>query len=95
MTLITSYFAGETFAQRAAETCRYGNESRYSRKAERHDVSQNLYSETRECKVRRILIHSSRIDSGCLRRASQIGPKYYFENTTLTFSKWGLIIFCY
>lgn len=51
---IVSRFAGEASAQRTTEACSHGNESRHRRKAEGHDVSQNLYSETRERQVRRI-----------------------------------------
>lgn len=47
------FFLGETFAQRTTKTCRHGNESRYSWKAEGHDVSQNLYTKTWERQVRR------------------------------------------
>lgn len=46
ITLTVTYFSGEAFAQRATKARRYGDESRYSRKAEGHDVSQNLYSKT-------------------------------------------------
>lgn len=46
-----AHFAGEATAQRVAETCRHGNESRHCRETEGHDVPQDLYSETRERQV--------------------------------------------
>lgn len=62
MILTVIHFPGEAFAQRVTQTRRYGNESRHSGKAERHDVSQNLYSTTRKCQV-------------CIRNISMISAK--------------------
>lgn len=51
--IVITYFPGEASTERTTQAHRHGNESRHSRQAGRHDVSQNLYSEIRECQVRR------------------------------------------